>query len=661
MRHKGLMLGGSLLSLLASGAAAQQADPSIVVLDPVLVSAPLESNRSDIVEGTTVLEGAQLDRLRAGNLGETLERTPGVASTQFGPGAGRPIIRGQGGPRVRVLQNGTDTFDASVVSPDHAVTTPLGGAKRIEVLRGPASLLYGSSAIGGVVNVIDGRIPDAMPNNNAAGEARLDYGTGAEERSGFAAIDAAVSDRFVLHGEGGFLNADDYRIDGYANDAARAAGIKGRVDNSAMRNRNGAIGGSYLGERGYAGASVARFNSYYGIPGSGEESGVRIDMEQTRLDSKFGLYDPLGFLDELRFQLGYADYAHKEIEGSGDVGTRFNNDSWEARAEAVHKPIGAIEGVIGLQGSSRDFSAIGEEAFVPPTVTDNYAIFALERYEIGPWLFSLGGRVERQQVEASTLGQERRFNAYSAAASATYRLTDAWSTGLSLSRTERGPSAEELFSNGPHLATRSFERGNAALGKETAWHAEWSLKRSAGDVTGGLNLFATRYQDFIFGDFTGEVEDDLQVLQYRQADADFLGGELELAWVFHRGAGYTLGVDGSLDYVEARQRGGTPLPLIPPFGYSFGFNLSMATVDFRAEIDGVLDQDRNAPNETETGGHTLVNTAITWRPFAANRNVALLLQGRNLTDEEGRNHVSLLKSEAPIRGREARLGAKVTF
>jgi iron complex outermembrane receptor protein len=651
MRHAGLMLGVSVLCVLAATAAAQQAAPDAAVrLDPVVVSAPLASSRSQIVEGVTVLEGARLERLRGGNLGEMLERTPGVSSTQFGPGASRPVIRGQGGPRVRVLQNGTDSFDASVVSPDHAVTVPPGGIRRIEVLRGPAGLLYGSSAIGGVVNVIDGRIPDAMPAKGAAGEARLGYGTGAGEASGFAGIDAAVSDRFVLHGEGGFLDANDYRSAG-----------TGRIDNSAMRDRNGAIGGSWLGDRGHAGLSVARFESYYGIPGGGEESGVRIDMDQTRLDTRFGRYEPFGFLDELRVSLGYADYAHREIEGSGEVGTRFSNDSWETRIEAVHRPLGGIEGVIGLQGGSRDFSAVGEEAFVPPTVTDTLALFALERLEAGPWLFSLGGRIERQQIEAGTLGRDRRFNAWSAAASATYRFNDAWSTGLSLSRTERGPGAEELFSDGPHLATRAFERGDASLGKEIAWHAEWSLKRVAGDVTGGLNLFATRYRDFIFGDFTGEEEDGLQVLQYRQTDADFIGGELELGWIFHRGPGYTLGIDGALDYVEARQRNGAPLPLIPPFGYSFGFNVETAAVDFRAGIDGVLAQDRNAPHESETGGYTLLNAAITWRPFASNRNIALLLQGRNLTDEDGRNHVSLLKDEVPIRGREARLDARVTF
>lgn len=661
MRRHVVLLTASLVPSLAVDTVAQQSDPAPIHLDPVLVSAPLATNRSELVEGTTVLEGARLDRLRAATLGEALDRTPGVAATQFGPGASRPVIRGQGGPRVRVLQNGIDTFDASVISPDHAVTAPLGGARRVEVLRGPATLLYGSSAIGGVVNVIDGRIPEALPKGNAAGDARLEYGSGADERSGFAGIDAAVSDRFVIHGEGGFLDADDYRIDGFASSGAREAGIRGRVNNSAIRNRNGALGGSYLGDRGYAGLSVSRLDSYYGIPGSGDESGVRIDMWQSRLDTKFGLYEPVSFLDELRFKFGFSDYGHSEIERSGNIGTRFNNDSWELRSEGLHKPFGGIEGVVGFQAGSRDFSAIGEEAFVPPTVTDNYALFALERYETGPWLFALGGRLERQQVEASTQGRERDFNAYSASASATYSLGNSWSTGLSLSRTQRAPTAEELFSNGPHLATNSFERGNTGLGKETAWHAEASLRRSAGDVTGGLNVFATRYRDFIFGDFTGEVEDNLRVLQFRQADADFRGAELELAWAFYRGAGYTLGVDSTLDYVEAKRRGGAPLPLIPPFGYNFGLTLATAAVDVRIELDGVLDQDRNAPNETETNGYSVLNTALTWRPFEENRNVALLLQGRNLTDAEGRNHVSLLKNEAPIRGREVRLGGSVTF
>lgn len=648
--HRRLLLGSGLVLLFPFAAHGQQ------ILSPVVVTAPLATSQADLVEGSSILEGADLDRRRAVTLGETLQNTAGVSSTQFGAGAGRPIIRGQGGPRVRVMENGVDTFDASTVSPDHAVVAPMGSAKRVEVLRGPATLLYGSSAIGGVVNVIDGRIPDAAPKDGIDGTARLDYGSGAQEKSGFAGIDAAITDRFVLHGEGGTLNADDYRVGGGK-----------RIGNSGVRSQNGSVGASYLGEAGYAGVSVSRFSSYYGVPGADP---VRIDMEQARLDARAGLYEPLPFFDELKLKFGFANYQHDEIEPGGDRATRFDNDSWEARAEALHKPFFAgNEGVLGVQSSRRDLSATGEEAFLPATVTDSNAFFLLEKWDAGTWLFALGGRIERVAVDAESLGPGRKFTPYSGSASATYRLTPEYQLGASVAHTQRAPTTEELHSNGAHLATRSFEIGNAALDKESAWHSEVSFRKVQGDVTGGVNLFVTRYTDYIYGAFTGNQQDGLNELLYSQTDAEFRGAELDAAWTFWRGAdiasggrGRRLGLDGGIDYVRAEDtRGNGALPLIPPLGYRLGFTAEQDNLAFRLELVGVADQDRTGVNETTTKGWRVINTAISWKPFAENRNVALHLQGRNLTDADGRLHTSLLKDDAPIRGRELRLGTSVTF
>ncbi len=621
------------------------------VLAPIVVTAPLETRQIDLVEGSSLLTGEDLDRRRAATLGETLQGLPGVSSTSFGPGAGRPIIRGQGGPRVRVMENGVDTFDAATVSPDHAVAAPMGGAQRVEVLRGPSTLLYGSSAIGGVVNVIDGRIPDSVPKNGVSGTARLDYGSAAQEKSGFAGIDAAVTDKFVVHGEAGALTADDYRAGG------------GRtIENSSMRSQNGAIGASYLGDSGYAGASISRLSSYYGIPG---DEAVHIDLQQTRLDTRFGLYDPLPMLEEVKLKFGYANYLHDEIEPDGQPATRFDNDSWEARLEAIHKPIfGGNDGVVGLQSNRRDFSARGEEAYLPATVTDSNALFLLERYDTGSWLFALGGRIEHVAIDNLTDTNDRDYTPGSLSASATWRFTPGWQAGAAVSYTERAPTAEELYANGAHLATRSFEIGNANLGKEAAWHSEVSLRKVQGDVTGGINIFATRYRDYIYGAFTGNQQDDLDELQISQTDADFRGVEVDAAWTFWRDPlkNRRLGIDGGIDYVRAEDRSNSSnLPLIPPLGYRLGFVAEQDDLGFRLELAGVARQDRVGANETATSGYRVINTAITWRPFDGNRNVALLLQGRNLTDEEGRLHTSLLKDEAPIRGREVRLGGSVTF
>lgn len=643
--RRSLLLGSVLLPVSAL------AQETPTQLSPVVVTAPLETSQHDLVEGSSVLSGEDLDRRRAATLGETLQGLPGVSSTSFGPGAGRPIIRGQGGPRVRVMQNGIDTFDAATVSPDHAVAAPMGGAQRVEVLRGPSTLLYGSSAIGGVVNVIDGRIPESMPKNGVSGTARLDYGSAAQEKSGFAGIDAAVTNNFVVHGEAGALTADDYD----------AAGGR-RIGNTAMRSQNGAIGASYLGDSGYAGASISRFDSYYGVPGSDP---VHIDLQQTRLDTRFGLYDPLPMLEEVKLKFGYANYLHDEIEASGEPATRFDNDSWEARLEAVHKPIfGGNDGVVGLQSNRRDFSARGEEAYLPANVTDSNALFLLERYDTGTWLFSLGGRIEHVEIDNLTDTNDRDYTPGSLSASATWRFVPGWQAGAAVSYTERAPTAEELYANGAHLATRSFEIGNANLGKEAAWHSEISLRKVQGDVTGGINVFATRYKDYIYGAFTGNQQDNLDELQISQTDADFRGVEVDAAWTFWRGAekNRRMGIDGGIDYVRAEDRSNSrALPLIPPLGYRLGFVAEQDDLGFRLELAGFGRQDRTGVNETATDGYRVINTAITWRPFDGNRNIALLLQGRNLTDEHGRVHTSMLKEEAPIRGREVRLGGSVTF
>lgn len=676
----GLRAGVSLLALMAipftaAAASAQQAGP--VTLQPVVVEiAPLKSTQEELIEGSTILTGDELERHRGLTLGETLERTPGVANSDFGPGAGRPVIRGQGAARVRVLQNGLDTFDASTASPDHAVVIPMESAERVEVLRGPAALLYGSSAVGGVVSVTDGRIPTRRPKDLVEGVARLGFSTGSSALEGFGSASLAAGANTVLHLEGFTSDANDYRVNGYASDEAREEGLKGRVENSAVERSGGSIGASYLGEHGYAGFAVSGYSSLYGVPGGHahheeedhedeeeehEHVGVRIDMQQTRYDARFGLYEPLPFLEEATLRLGHADYRHLELEGD-EVGTIFENRGWEGRLDLTHKPIFGLKGVFGGQASRRDFQAVGEEAFVPPTITDNAALFLVERYETGPWQFTGGGRLERQTVEAEGLGMERDFTAVSVSAGASYRLSPAYSIGLSLSRTERAPNAEELFSDGPHLATGSYEIGNTELGKEEALHAELSLRKTRGPVTGGINLFATRYRDYIFRDFTGNERDGLDELRYRQTDADFHGVEVEAAWTFLERPGLALSLDGAMDYVRAENREtGQALPLIPPLGYSIGINAYTNHVDYRLELAGAASQNRTGANETETDGYAFVNASLAFRPIAGNSDFVLHLQGRNLADSEGRNHISLLKDEAPMRGRELRLVGTVKF
>jgi len=640
------------------GLTAAEAQTPVIKVDPVLVTAsPLGLSRSEIVEGSTVVEGDRLEQNRALTLGEALEETPGVSSTAFGPGASRPVIRGQGGPRVRILQNGIDTFDASVTSPDHAVTAPLFGVQRVEVLRGPATLLYGGGAVAGVVNVIDGKIAETMPEKPVSAEARLGYGSGAHDRNAAAQV-TATAGQVVVHAEGFRQEANDYRVRGFASQNAIDQGIRGRVPNSDAESDGVAGGLSFVGDRGFGGFSVTRFETLYGVPG---DEPVEIDMRQTRYDFRMGLSEPLPFIDQVRLELGGAAYRHAEIE-DGEIGTTFRNRGWEGRLELTHQPIGPIRGVIGFQTLHRDLSVTGDEAFLPQTDTRTHAVFLLEHYETGPWLFSAGGRLERQSVDADAIDAGRTFTTASVSGSATYRLAAGYNLGLTLSRTERAPTAEELFSNGPHLATGSFEVGDPALNREKALHAEASLRKIEGDVTGAVNLFATRYSDYVFSQFTGAVDggSGLPILQYGQTGAEFIGAELELAWTFLRTQSWQFGVDGSVDLVRAEdRRTNDPLPRIPPVGYRVGLNAETGLADFRVELQGAAAQARNAPTETETGSHLFLNAGVVVRPFEESDTVVLSLQGRNLTDARGRNHVSLLKDDAPLRGREVLLMAKV--
>lgn len=647
--------GGILAAMTLAPPVGAQTAPTL--LDPLMVTAsPLGLTRSDIVEGSTVLEGDRLDQNRGFSLGEALDGTPGVSSTFFGPGASRPVIRGQGGPRVRILENGIDTFDVSVTSPDHAVTAPLLGVQRVEILRGPATLLYGGGAVAGVVNVIDGKIAESKPEKPLSAEARFGYGSGADDRSAAGQV-TATAGQVVIHAQGFKQSADDYRVKGFANQAGIDQGVRGRVPNSDVESEGGAGGLSFVGDKGFGGFSVTRFTTLYGVPG---DDPVEIDMRQTRYDFRMGLNEPLPFLDQVRLELGGAEYRHAEIE-DGEIGTRFRNTGWEGRLELTHVPIGPVKGVLGFQSLGRRLKVIGDEAFLPQTDTRSHAVFLLEHYETGPWLFSAGGRLERQTVDADAIESARQFTTASVSGSATYRFEAGYNLGLTLSRTERAPTAEELFSNGPHLATQSFEVGDATLTREKALHAEVSLRKIKGDVTGAFNVFATRYADYVFSQFTGAIDggSGLPILQYGQTSADFIGAELELAWVYLRTRNWEFGIDGSIDLVRAEdRRAGDPLPRIPPLGYKTGLTAGTDMVDLRVEMQGAARQARNNPSESETAGYHFLNAGVSFRPIEESETVVLSLQGRNLTDARGRNHVSLLKDDAPLRGREVLLTAR---
>ncbi|HVF59816.1 MAG TPA: TonB-dependent receptor [Thermoanaerobaculia bacterium] len=642
--------------------------------EEILVTASADARgQLELAQPTTVIGGEELRRRLEPSLGETLSKEAGVSSTYFGPGASRPVIRGLGGDRVRVLQDGLGAGDASSTSPDHAVSIDPLTAERIEVLRGPSTLLYGSSAVGGVVNVIDQRIPDRVPSAPVTGLVELRGGTVADERGGAAVLDGGRGE-WAWHVDFLKRETDDYEVP----DSAVSGGV---LENSALETESGSVGVSWVSEGGFLGVAVGGLDSFYGVPGGHahaegegeEEAPVRIDLEQCRADLRGAITRPFGPFRGARLRIGTTEYEHTELEGA-EIGTVFTNETWEGRFELVQRPFGALSGSFGAQVATRDFTAVGEEAFIPPTETESWALFAFEEVARGPvtWLF--GARYESQDVGAdlpavppesleSRIGiDSRSVDGLSASAGVVWRPAEEYSFAFSLARSTKLPNAEELFSNGPHIATRAFEVGDPSLEQETSLGADLSLRKHGGRLSGEVSLFANRFDDYIFEQATGDEADGLPVFRFVQRDAEFVGAELTGVVELYHGEPHHFDLELGADFVHAELRDtGEPLPRIPPRRYRLGFHYLGERLQGTVEGQRVEAQDRLAALETRTEGYTLLNASLSYRFFFGERLLDLLLRGTNLTDEEARNHVSFLKDLVPLPGRDVSLAVRFSF
>lgn len=613
----------------------------------VVTASPDPRSQAELATATTVVNSEQLQQQLQPTLGETLNNEPGVSSTFFGPGASRPVIRGLGGDRIRVLESGIGTGDASTSSPDHAVSVDPMSAERIEIVRGPATLLYGSSAVGGVVNVIDSHIPNFVPQERISGQFDGRYGSNANERAGNLRLDGGAGE-FAWHLEGLKRQTDDYESG------------EGTVVNSAIESEGGSAGASWVGANGYLGVAATRFNTTYGSPAEEE---VKIDLQQRRYDLQGELNQDLGFLRGLKVRFGKTDYEHVELEG-GEVGTRFLNDSWEGRLEALQRQVGSFSGSFGLQVGRRDFSALGEESFVPQTLTKNWALFTLQELGTGTLRPQLGLRYEHQTVDADVDEgiNSRDLNGSSGSLGLVWLPGKTYGASVSVSRSVKLPNAEELFANGPHVATNAFEIGDPALDEETNVGADVSLRKRSGRLTGEINFFANRFDGFIFEQITGEEQDGLQVIRFTQRDAKFRGAELTGILQLLHAEPHHLDAEFGADFVRAELRDtGEPLPRIPPRRYRLGFHYRGDR--FQGLVEGVRAerQDRISEFETETPGYTLLNANLGYRLFVGNVVYDLLLRGNNLTDKLALNHVSFLKEVAPMPGRDVSLALRVSF
>lgn len=664
MRKTALAL--SIVALLNTGAAA--ADPTdggtasgernspeqAHRLDEVEVTAlPIKQSADDVIAPVSVLSGAALDDAKAGTLGETVAKQPGVQTTYFGPGVGRPVIRGLDGPRVGVLSNGASSGDVSTVSQDHAVSIEPFLADQIEVLKGPATLLYGSGAIGGVVNVVDGRIPERLPERPLSGRAELRGNDAANERTGMARIDIGAGD-FVLHADGTYRDTDDYD------------GPDGKIANSFLTTKSGSLGGSWIADRGFIGIALSRFLDHYGNPaepGDAEagEAGVTLKLQQTRYDLKSGLNLDAGAIEAVQFNASHVDYTHTEFEGD-EVGTVFLSQSNEGRIELVQSEIAGWRGAFGLQFLRRDFQAVGEEAFVPQTLTRSYGLFGMQQREWDSVKLDLGARIDRHATDPAD-GAKRNFSPLSLSAGMAFMLAEGWHLNLNLDRAQRAPAEEELFANGPHVATESFEIGLPDADKETSNQFELGLHFHSDFVDAKLSGYVNRFNDYIYLADTGLTEDDLPVRQWSQADARFHGFEGEALFKLSEGATghYDLRVWG--DTVRASlDDGGGNLPRIAPA--RAGIDLKWSADAWRASIGAAryFKQDRTAAFETPTDGFTLVNAHLSYTLDGSDTTSwEFFADGTNLTNQTARLSTSYIKDKAPLPGRAIAFGVRAFF
>ena len=639
--------------------------PGVVITAPPGKSAEPAGFKAD-----TVLQGDRLRRKRETNLGDTLSHELGVTSTSFGPGAGRPIIRGQDGPRVQVLENGLSTGDISTISPDHAVATETLNATRIEILRGPSTLLYGSGVAGGVVNVINDRIPDRLfkvPQANFEGR----YNSAVEERSGVLTASGSLG-KVSWNIEGAKRKTNDIHIPGRANVNDPDSEI-GFVRNSAIDSSNLSVGSSYIGERGFMGMSISRLENFYGIPGP---EGAKIDMGQTRYGLASDLDNPLAGFQQLKTRFNYNDYQHKELEHSGEVGSRFKNDEMEGRAELVHAPIAQWQGVMGVQLQHRNFSAKGEEAFVPSSLSQSAGLFMLEKRNWQRWEFEVGGRFEhtRHNPQAALL-QARDFNLYSISAGSAWKFVDGYQIDLTATRGQRAPNTVALYANGIHVATNTYEQGDQTLKKETSNNFDIALRKTQGIVTGKVNLFYNHINDYIFqqsrdsnGDGLADRVDDegaldttgsFLVQDFAQTRAKFYGLETE-AIVALLPDRLNMRLFTDIVYGQLKNNGNIPRLTPQRFGFDLDYRKNAWQANFN--LTRVTRQDRIATLETETPGYTLMNAEIGYHmKLTKSVNYTLFVQGRNLLDSDIRVHTSFLKDVAPLPGRAIVAGVKGMF
>ncbi|MEI2636114.1 MAG: TonB-dependent receptor [Methylotenera sp.] len=653
----------ALASLLINNAIAEETTRIDLPAVPVTGN-PLGAGSDELVVPVSVLNGRELSLRREGTLGETLNGLPGVSATHFGPNASRPVIRGLDAERVRIMQSGVGVLDASSLSFDHAVGVDPLIIEQIDVVRGPAALLYGGSAMGGVVNAIDHRIPKEKLDG-ITGRAESRFGGPDSTRNGAAVVDIG-NNLFAIHGDVYTRKTSDLDIPGFSvsRRKSEADGTprenRGKLVNSSSDGDGGALGASLTFDNGYVGLSYSTLDNNYGTVA---EEAVRIDMNSDRWDlaSEFKNLDTI--INRAKFRMAHTDYEHKELE-DGIIGTTFKNRGLESSLEAGHSPMFGLNGVVGFQFGNTNFEAIGEEAFVPSVNTQNKAVYVYEELPINQHKITFGGRMGHTTVDSKDsatfgAGQNNSFNPNSFALGGLYRIDDYWSLTSNLSHNERAPSYFELYANGPHVATGQFEVGNSGFDKEKSNGLDAQLRWKDGRNYMNVGAYYTRFSNFIGLFDTGNVDpvDLLPIAEFRAVRAVFKG--LEFDGKFGLTDNLDLTVRG--DYVHARDKTNSDyLPRIAPLRLGAGLLYKLGNFSARLDAMHAFKQNDTADNELKTDSYTDVTALVAYK-LPIKFNVELFAKATNLLDDEIREHASFLKDISPAGERSILIGARADF
>ena len=661
----------------------------------VITASPLQRTVLESSTPVTIISGEELDQNQAATLGETLRNVPGVHGSYFGPVASSPIIRGLDGPRIKVVQNGLDASDASRVGPDHQVATETSTATQIEVLRGPATLLYGSGAIGGVVNVVDDRLPISR-KEGVIGEVFAQYDDVANAKTFSTNLNGGIGN-FAWHLDAYDRNSEDYKIPVPAD--IDGEGGSGKLSNTGIAANGFTLGAGWINDDTRAALSYGRMDSKYGIPG---EDGVFIKLVQNRYQGVVDWNNLEGFFKSVHWQNAYTHYQHSEFEGE-EIGTTFKNETVESRLWAEHSVISGWKGVVGLHYNQLDFSAIGEEAFTPPTKTDSLAVFLMEERKIGPLLWQLGARAENLThkvdndffaelaLQDSIFFENQDFTAVSTSAGVVWSLSGSSSVSFNYAFSQRAPSASEVFSFGPHIGSGTYEIGGGLaiieedgqfsviqapddMKKEVSNNLDLTYRYTADTWNTTFSFFHNQVGNYVFEQVTdlvasdGELitqqafddsgaEEGLPVIIFSQEDAKLYGFEAQLDWHLNEEWRWEI----FSDFTRAELDSGGNVPRIPPM--RIGSSLHFEVGNWHAEVEVISNSEQNkiAAQETETDGYTLLSASANYYFDFDNVDMTIYLKGDNLTNQEARVHSSYIKDEAPLPGRSISLGLRAKF